>query len=240
MITEKDKFILEILEKVTLANNWQLMILGGYRDPSVVRKRLNRLKSEGYISSGWLGDHLVYTLKQAGLSELEKTRKPYDIRGIKSEHEELVTEAACYVYIKAGRSITEMLFDHELNSLKEVKETGHKPDIVFSLHQAVEVELSHKQMFGTGSKSGLEDNFLSNAEFYSRQLWIVPEHKPGLRARIQGLAKKHGVEKSVSIISVENMKKAVKEYVPSNNKPMLSPVKGRPSIKKPKEVKLND
>lgn len=231
MLKTKDMFLMGILEKVTLGNARQLMILAGYRDVSVVRKRLNRLKSEGYIQSDWLGDHLVYTLTQAGLSELEKTRRPYDIRGIKSEHEELVTEAACFIYIRAGISLSEMLFDHELNSLAEFKNSGHKPDIVFPHHQALEVELSHKKMHGTGEHSGLAENFESNTENYSRQIWIVPDHKPGLRKRIASLAKEYEVTKYVSIISVANMRQIVKNYDPTENAPRIKPVKGLPTIK---------
>ena len=48
MLSEKDLFLLITLDKVTLATNRQLLILCGYHDPSVLRKRLNKLKAEGY------------------------------------------------------------------------------------------------------------------------------------------------------------------------------------------------
>ena len=231
MLSNKELFLLQTLEKTTLATNRQLLILCGYHDPSVIRKRLNRLKAEGYITAEWMGDKLAYTLTQAGLSELEKTRRPYEIRGcIKSEHEELVTEAACWLYIRAGRSITEMLFDHELNSIKAFKDIGHKPDIVFSQHQCLEMELSSKQTRGDSTKNGLEDNIMSNARNFSRQTWIVPDHKPGLMTRIKTLAKNNGVAKTVNIFPLSTVISEVAAYDARNNAPRTAPLKGMPSL----------
>lgn len=223
MLKEKDLFLLSVLEKVSLANNRQLMILSGYRDPSVVRKRLNRLKDEGYIISDWLGDHIVYTLSYAGLRELEKTRKPYEIKGIKSEHEELVTEAACLIYIWQKKSVTEMLFDHEMNSQKVFKDIGHKPDIAFSMHQVLEIELSSKET------KRLEENFKNNSEHFSRQIWIVPERKIGLISRLEELSKLYGQSNSFMKITVEEMMKITRNYDSSQNYPRLSPTKGLPT-----------
>ena len=242
--------MLKIIEKVTLANNWQLMILGGYRDPSVVRKRINNLISGGYITAGWLGDHKVYTLSQAGLSELEKTRRPYEIKGIKSEHEELVTYAACLIYIRTGRSISDMLFDHELNSRTEFKGKGHKPDIVFSPHHALEIEISskrnHSYVGKKGSKDtktyGLEDNIKSNAENYGSQTWIIPSYKQGLSNRITEYAEKYGVSKRCQVMSIDDMKAIVSNYDSSSNFTRPEPVIGIPSPihKQSQEIILND
>ena len=242
MIKDKDVFLMKILDKVTLANNRQLMILAGYRDPSVIRKRLNALKKEGYIVSDKLGDHLVYTLSQAGLNEIERTRRPYEIKGIKSEHEELVTEAACLIYISGKRSITDMVFDHEMNSLKQFKRIGHKPDIVFSPHQAIEVELSSKRSLSYGDKSGLEDNFRNNSRYYDIQTWIIPRHKEGLRKRLTQLSERYGGEKKCNILTVEDLKEFISRYDPSDNCMRNEPVIGIPSPLEyqTKEVILND
>ncbi len=234
MLDERDLFLIRILEKVTLANNRQLMILAGYRDPSVTRKRINKLKKEGYIDSGWIGDHLGYTLSQAGLSEIESERIPYKIKGIKSEHEELVTEAACWIYIRSDRSIMEMLFDREIRT--QFENIGHRPDIIFTMHQALEVELTSK------SSVRLEKNFKNNATHYGRQTWVIPKYKEGMKARLMKLSKKYGVERYCTIISVEELKKQVAAYDISLNHPRTSPVKGIPSIikRESKEVILSD
>lgn len=238
MLSDRDLFLMSILEKVTLANTRQLMILGGYRDPSVIRKRINKLKSQGYIESGWIGDHLGYTLSQSGLYELEKNRKPYEIKGIKSEHEELVTQAACWIYIRSQRSIMEMFFDHELNSKAQFKGTGHKPDIVFSKHQALEVELNSKSTASYGNKSRLEENFKMNANNYGRQTWVIPKRKEGLRKRLMELSQKYNVEKYFTVISVEDLISQVNEYDASTNYPRTEPVIAVPApiIREKKEV----
>lgn len=227
MLTLQDLFLMNTLEKVTLATNRQLLILCGYHDPSVIRKRLNRLKAEGYITADWMGDKLAYTLTQAGLSELEKTRRPYEMKGaIKSEHELLVTEAAAWIYIKAGRSVFDMLFDHELNALSAFQGLGHKPDIVFSAHQCLEMELSAKQTYGEGK---LADNFESNVNNYSRQIWVVPDHKQGLMARIKDLAEKHAVPQAVRVIPLSAVIDDVAAYDARTNAPRTEPVKGVPT-----------
>ena len=227
MLSEKDLFLLITLDKVTLATNRQLLILCGYHDPSVLRKRLNKLKAEGYITAEWHGDKLAYTLTQAGLAEIEKSRRPYEIRGtIKSDHEYLVTEAACWLYIKAGRSVYDMVFEHELNALAAFKGLGHKPDIVFSAHQCLEMELSAKQTYGEGK---LADNFESNLENYSRQIWVVPDHKQGLMTRINELALKHDVTQAVRVIPLSTVISEVSSYDARTNAPRMEPVKGMPA-----------
>lgn len=227
MLSEKDLFLLNTLEKVTLATNRQLLILCGYHDPSVLRKRLNKLKAEGYITAEWFGDKLAYTLTQAGLAEIEKTRRPYEIRGtIKSDHEYLVTEAACWLYIKAGRSVCDMAFDHELNAMSVFKGLGHKPDIVFSAHQCLEMEISPKQTYGEGK---LADNFESNLGNYSRQIWVVPDHKQGLMARISDLAEKHAATQAVRVVPLSAVISEVAAYDARTNAPRMTPVKGVPT-----------
>ena len=229
MLKERDIFILQTLEKVTLATNTQLMILCGYRDPSVIRKKVKSLKDQGYIKSDWLGERKAYTLTQFGLSQIEKTRHAYEIRGIKSEHEMYVTEAACYIYLKFGRSIFDMVFDHEMASLSNFKQSGHRPDIVFSPHNCVEVELTPKRLYGTSDKSGLDDNFRSNCENYRRQLWIVPSHRHALIKSLDSLSESYGVKDRVYIITLEELIERVKGFDRRINNQRLEPVKGLPS-----------
>lgn len=229
MLSPRDIFILKTLEKVTLATNMQLLILCGYRDPSVVRKKLKSLIEQGYIKSDWLGERKAYTLTQLGLSQVEKTRHAYEIRGIKSEHEMLVTEAACYIYQKAGRSIYDMVFDHEMSSLSAFRTSGHRPDICFSQHQAVEVELTPKRLHGTSIKSGLDDNFRSNCENYTRQLWIVPSHRHALIDSLRNLSETYGVTDRVSVITLDKLIAEVRSWNVKSNEPRMQPVKGLPS-----------
>lgn len=229
MLKERDVFILQTLEKVTLATNYQLMILCGYRDPSVIRKKVAQLIEQGYVASDWLGDRKAYTLTQLGLSQVEKTRHAYEIKSIKSEHELFVTEAACLIYLKAGRSVFDMVFDHEMTSLACFRDSGHKPDICFSIHQAVEVELTPKKLYGTSDKSGLDDNFRSNCENYSRQIWIVPAHRQAMIRNLKDLSETYGVLDRVSIITVDDLLKQVKSADIRSNSPRTEPVKCLPS-----------
>ena len=229
MLSKRDIFILRTLEKTTLATNIQLMILCGYRDPSVIRKKLKSLSEMGYVKSDWLGERKAYTLTQLGLSQVEKTRHAYEIRGIKSEHEMFVTEAACYVYLKTGRSIFDMVFDHEMASLAAFRTAGHRPDICFSQHQAVEVELTPKRLYGTSAKSGLDDNFRANCENYSRQLWIVPSHRHALINSLNDLSETYGVADRVNIITLDKLIADVRSFDIKSNEPRMEPVKGIPS-----------
>ncbi len=238
MVKDRDLFILRVLEKVGIANNQQLMILCGYRDRSVIRKRIKNLIEEGFITSDWIADHLAYALTQAGLSEIERTRRPCDIRGIKSEHEELVTEAACFLYAYGDMSIYDMLFDHELNSLASFKKTGHKPDIVYAKHNCIEVELSHKKTYGDSKKTGLDENYRLNALNYSKQLWIIPDHKPGLAKRIEALAEKYSCKKQTIIMFVSELHGFINQYDISNNAPRTSPIKGIPEPLKRQKGKV--
>lgn len=240
MLSNSYYFILEILDKVTVANIRQLMILGGYHDESVIRKRVNKLVDMGYIKSATPGKHKIYTLTQKGLNEIDKTRKPFDLSSQKLNHEEMVTEAACWLYICKGRSIYDMMFDHEQNSRKEFQKRGHRPDIVFSMHQALEVELSAKRSHKKGQKNGLEDNYNTNKRNYGSQIWIVPKNKRGIIDRLRKLAKD---EKYVTITTLEAVKEAVASYDPSTNEPRTEPVKGVPSPltrKNTKEVTFYD
>lgn len=239
---EKNEFLLKILEKVTLANNIQLMILGGYRDPSVVRKRINKLIDGDYIKGEYQGSHKVYTLTQKGLGELEKTRKPYEITGTKSRHEELVAEAACWLYIRTGRGIMDMMFDHEMNSVNVFKNSGHKPDIAFSMHQALEVELTSKSTHGDASKNGLLDNFRSNVKNYSKQIWIIPDNKPGLKKRLGELRDKYAKEGTVYIYTTGMIHRTVQAFADEDdlrksNTVRDTPVKGIPCPKETPRIK---
>ncbi|WP_026510568.1 hypothetical protein [Butyrivibrio sp. LC3010] len=242
MLKYKDFFILGILDKVNLANVEQLTLLAGFRDSSVMRKRLNKLIEEGYIYSGWIGAHKAYALTMKGLSELERTRKPYEMRGIKSEHEELVTEAACWIYARSDRSIMEMLFDHEINSLSEFKNTGHRPDIVYTSHQCLEVEISSKATSSYGGKSRLEENFKSNIKNYGRQTWIIPDHKKGLNKRLLQLAEKYNVTRYCRVMTIEEMKQEISLFNRMLNSPRMEPVRGipLPRTRKIMEVRLDD
>ena len=230
MLKERELLILRTLEKVTLATNAQLAILCGYRDLSVCRKKLKSLEKLGYVYSDWLGDKKAYTLTQLGLSQIERTRHPYEIKGIKSEHEELVTEAACFIYAKAGRSIFDMVFDREMGSLSAFRsQLDHRPDICFSMHQAVEVELTPKKLYGTSDKSGLDDNFRSNCENFSRQIWVVPYYRHALINNLQELSETYGVKDRVVIMTVDELQKEVRSFDLKGNSPRMSPIKGIPS-----------
>ena len=230
MLKERDLLIMRTLEKVTLATNAQLAILCGYRDISVCRKKLKSLEMLGYVYSDWMGDKKAYTLTQLGLSQIERTRHQYEIKGIKSEHEELVTEAACYIYMKAGRSIFDMVFDREMGSLSAFRsQIDHRPDICFSLHQAVEVELTPKKLYGTSDKSGLDDNFRSNCEYFSRQIWVVPYYRNALIKNLNELSETYGVKDRVKIITVDDLRNVVRGFDFKSNSPKMSPIKGIPS-----------
>ena len=236
MLKDKDLLLLKIMEKSSIDSCRQLMILGGDRDPSVTRKRVKKLKEQGFVNADWSGDHIVYTLSQKGLYEQEKTRRPYDVKGVKAEHDELVSEAASWLYIMAGLGIMDMVFEHEMNALAAFKEIGgHKPDIVFAKHQALEVELSSKPTHRANGKNGLEDNFLSNQRLYTKQIWIVPERKKGLIARINAIRLKAGAEKSAHIITLEQMQKEIASYDLSQNAPRVEPVIGIPTPLKNRE-----
>ena len=236
MLNQRDLLILKTLEKTTLATNYQLMILCGYRgDPSVPRKKLKSLIEQGYVTSEWFGERKAYTLTQKGLSEIEKTRHPYEIRGIKSEHEYITTMAACLIYQKTGRSIHDMVFDHEMASLSAFRGAGHRPDIVYSPHNCVEVELTPKRLYGTSDKSGLDDNFRSNCENYNRQIWIVPAHKHALMNNLKKLSETYGVADRVNILTVDKLLEEVKGFDLKDNAPRLEPVRGLPTPRANKE-----
>ena len=119
-----------------------------------------------------------------------------------------------------------MVFEHELNALAAFKGLGHKPDIVFSAHQCLEMELSAKQTYGEGK---LADNFESNLENYSRQIWVVPDHKQGLMTRINELALKHDVTQAVRVIPLSTVISEVSSYDARTNAPRMEPVKGMPA-----------
>ena len=232
MLKPRDIFMLQTLDKVTLATNNQLSILCGYRDRTVCRKKLKSLEDQGYVYSDWLGDKKAFTLTQLGLSQIEKTRHAYEIRGIKSEHEELVTEAACLVYAKTGRSIFDMVFDREMGFLASFRGSiSHRPDICFSQHQAVEVEITPKKLYGTSEKSGLDDNFRSNCENFTRQIWIVPYYRHKMIASLYDMAETYGVKDKVTIMTIDELKEQVKAFNLKSNSPRMEPVKGIPSPK---------
>lgn len=228
MLSDKDIFLMEILEKTTISNNLQLTILSGKKEISTTRKALKKLIEKGYVEAIRMGDHMVYTLTTKGLSELEKKRRPYDVKGFSTEHLELVTEAACWLYIKTECSIHDMFFDRQIAKL----DLGHAPDIMIA-RNCIEVELNVKSM------SRLEQNFRTNSNNFYQQIWFVPNRLSSLQNKLRCLASKYNSK--LLLLTIENLKETIASYDLKSNMPKMEEIKGTPStLEKQKKVILHD
>lgn len=202
MLKHKDLLIMQVIERVSLATARQIAILAGYRDVSVVRKRLLTLSDIGIIKIEVVGKANVYALTGAGLAELDIKHKPCEIKGFSTEHTLLVTQAACFMYIHFGRSVLSMMFDQDLGGL------SHKPDIKIG-KTFIEVELTQKV------KNRYEENYRNNALNSSMQIWIIPRRYSSLRHNITELS--NSLDCMTKVISVETMNNYVYSYDLHNN-----------------------
>ena len=228
MITNDEIFIMSILEKVTLASNKQLTILAGKKEISTMRKALKKLIDKGLIITIRMGDHMVYTLSSGGLMEVEKTRKPYVVKGSGSEHIETVTSAACWLYAKTGCSIQDLYFQREMTRFK----LGHAPDIMIG-RNCVECELNAK------TKTKLESNFRCNSESFYQQIWFVPERLPSLQQHLRDFAQKYNCK--LLLKTLDDMNKDIDDFDIKQNSPRVGFVKGEPSPHtKERTVTLHD
>ncbi len=230
MLKKKDVFILEVIYKVVLASVRQLAILAGKKEISTARKAVNKLIKNGFVKSFRMGDHLVYSLTQKGITEIEKRGRPYEVKGFSSEHIEVITSAACWLYITRNCSVMDMAFDMEIARQK----LDHSPDIMIgNPASCIEAELTPKSL------SRLAKNVQKNAEKFEKQIWIVPARLKVLQKHLRDLAKENQAD--LEILSVEEISTEIEIFDLKSNTPKMNPIIGVPApIQRRKEVRLHD
>ena len=209
MVKDKDRFILRVLDKVSFMTVTQGTILCGYHDESVFRKRINNLKRDGYTTSATHDNHKLFSLTRKGLSELEASHKPCEIKGFSTEHTKRVADVAVYLYIVAGRSINDMIFDREIK--RDFGWLTHVPDIVFGQF-CIEVELTPK------SETRLYTNLKSNGRNFKKQFWIVPDRYKTMIKRIKTFGDENK-ELNIKVIPLSVIEQKIKAYDLKTNSP---------------------
>lgn len=203
MLKDKERQLMDALEKVTIANATQLTLLLDKISISTVRKKINELIARGYIASHQYEKTKLYYLTKKGLNEIERKHAPYEGRNILTEHFYYVTQAACWLHIKKGVPLSQMLFDRDIINHSTLRHLHHYPDIIWG-NSCIEMELTSKSI------PRLTGNIRNNADSFESQIWFVPNHLTTLRKRIVNTAEDYIA--TIQIITVEDLNAFVSNY----------------------------
>ena len=192
-LSEREKKMMEVIDKLRIARSEDLAWLCGYSDFSYCRKCLRKLEVNGFvnIASDRKGKKCYY-LSGKGLNEIGKMNSHVYEISYNTNHELLVGRVCSYLKIVEGKNIDDMITDLMMKNMFKRKE--HRPDLIID-NVCYEVELNHKKI------EKWEKNILSNERF-DRQVWIVPDDKRNIAKNLVAIAKRVAVDIEILYLSV--------------------------------------
>ena len=217
-MTERDRKILKLLDKVGIARAADVMLLTGFGNIVSCRRRLALLIKEELIKTEKWDNSNCYMLTYAGLNEIERyNAKPVEWNQA-SRHMMMITRVISYLVAKEGIDLAKVESDKELKARFFNSPTKpHLPDAVCG-RTCFELELTLKDT------QRLEKNILANGRNYEHQIWIVPDTRPVLKKRILEIAQKNLIEDEIEIESYDAIDKKIKELTEPSKKPKAEKV----------------
>ena len=183
-LTERDLFVLFLLDKFRVLDGKSLTILAGFPSESYCSTRLQKLAKFGYIKREKLVSSLplVHYLTVKGNDEINDKRTKHQPRLATLEHELYIGQVASYLWLTKGVQPKNIITDRELRQYErqenDVRVMEHKGDLLFfdadGTKTVVEIELSFK------GKSRTVKNVRKNSSFLDRQLWFIRKSMRGL------------------------------------------------------------
>lgn len=204
-MTERDRNILKLLDKVGIARVADVMILIGFGNVVSCRRRLSLLMKEDLIKVEKWDNNNCYMLTYAGLAEIERyNAKPIEWNQA-SRHMMMITRVISYLVAIERINLNDIESDKELKAkFFNSAAKPHLPDAVCG-RTCFELELTLKDT------QRLEKNILANGRNYEHQIWIIPDTRPVLKKRIRDIAEKNLIETEIEIESYDAIDQKIKE-----------------------------
>ena len=217
-MTERDRRILKILDKVGIARAADVMILTGFGNIVSCRRRLSLLIKEDLLKIEKWDNNNCYMLTYAGLNEIERyNAKPIEWNQT-SRHMMMITRIISYLVAVEGIDLEQIEGDKELKArFFNSSAKPHLPDAVCG-RTCFELELTLKDT------QRLEKNILANGRNYEHQIWIIPDTRPVLKKRILEIAQKNLIEDAIEIESYDALDMKIKELTAPTAKPSIKEV----------------
>ena len=211
-MTERDRKILKLLDKVGIARAADVMILTGFGNLVSCRRRLALLVKEELIKIEKWDNNNCYMLTYAGLNEIERyNAKPIEWNQA-SRHMMMITRVISYLVAAEGIDLNKIESDKELKAkFFNSSAKPHLPDAVCG-RTCFELELTLKDT------QRLEKNILANGRNYEYQIWIIPDTRPVLKKRILEIAQKNLIEDEIEIESYDAIDQKIKELTEPKKK----------------------
>lgn len=186
---------LELINRFRIVRVKDVCELLDYGSEKNTRKKMKELENSAFIEKKkWNGEN-AYWLTRKGMNEIEKNGKVYNW-SMSSEHDLDCIRVVSYLVKKEKCDWREIITDRELKKINKLGEKGiHRPDLILN-DVAYEIERNQKTKYRL--TQALQDN-----KKYSKQVWIIPERKTGLRSLIMRCSEEIGAD--VEILTLESI-----------------------------------
>lgn len=185
-LTERDRFLLYLLDKFRVLDTKSLTILGYFSSEQYATKRLLKLAKYNYLKRKKLATELpiIHYLTLKGNDEINDRRTRNNPRLATLEHELTVGRVASFLWSKFDIDPLHIITDRELRQYEkdkyDVRVMERKGDLLFidkdtKKRTVVEVELTFK------GKSRTIKNINRNRQFNDRQIWFIRKTMRGLK-----------------------------------------------------------
>lgn len=201
---EKDKEIIQKIEKYGVLKAKNISMLCGYNDVSYTRRRLLKMEKGNIVKSEQLGYEKIYMLTNKGKTAIGKSTKTFKINSL-IFHYLSIGDVAAYLYIVSNVAENQIESDRELK-VKFNSTTYHVPDLAIG-DTCYEVELNQK------STKDILKNVRDNARNFKKQIWIIPNDKQGIRKQLKNIREELGTPKeSLMFLSLDKIENYIDSY----------------------------
>lgn len=203
-ITERDRKILFVLDKLGFVYASDLMILCGFSGIVACRRRLYILAKNKYLKIAKIEDRNAYTLAYRGYMEIEKINAKQLEKNMGTRHMLLMGSVITFLCCSQGVTLDQIRSDRELRAEQYISKGKrvHIPDAAV-LHNgkkyAFELELTAKD------PERLKRNINTNAHHYDYQKWIVPNNRKNIKKNIEKIAKELLLENKLQVWSLDDI-----------------------------------